>query len=192
RVLRRPRRHALPGREPPPAPRAPRCGRAAPLPAVPRRTRADGLERARDGLATARARSPERVAGAEAEDARDVRVELACAGGREPAPSLGRTTAFTCGLSSVEVAAEPRPGKCLVHQPSPVAARPRPNASPMLARRNSRAPSGPSGESRTGARSTPTPARRSAIPVARPAASACASLVYAAAGRAGGRSRQAR
>src|SRR3954447_7707134 len=82
--------------------------------------------------------------------------------------------ASTCGCSSVETAADPRPGKCFAH-----AARPRPRAKPTASPgvRNCREPRGPSAVSNTGAKSASTPAPRSPRAVARPAVKACFTAV---------------
>src|SRR5207237_10663547 len=85
--------------------------------------------------------------------------------------------------SSAQTAAEPRPGKCFTRAAPP---RPSANATAYPDDANCRDPSGPSGASSTGARSTSTPAPRSATAVALPAACASAGLVQADAGRHGG------
>src|SRR4051812_33362826 len=84
--------------------------------------------------------------------------------------SFGRMRASTCGRSSVETAADPRPGKCFAHAARPS---PRANATATPAVRNCRDPSGPSAVSNTGAKSASTPAARSSRAVAAPAANAC-------------------
>ena len=84
--------------------------------------------------------------------------------GRSAARSRARRRR-TCGRLSVETAAEPSPGKCLTHAAARPAARPaREGDAVGRVRSKWRAPSGPSGSSSTGARSTCTPAARSARP----------------------------
>src|SRR5215210_3390101 len=102
---------------------------------------------------------------------------------RNGATSCGRTRASTCGRSSVEYAAEPSPGKCFGQAAFPS---PRANATPIGQARYCRDPRGPSGASSTGAKSTSTPARRSARRVSRPAASASPSVGTSRAARHGG------
>ena len=111
---------------------------------------------------------------------------------RYGARSSSRMWPRTYGRSSVETGSVPRPGKCFAHAPAPAAASPRANATPKNGERYWRAPSGPSGRSSTGARSTCTPAARSERPVSRPAANAYSFVRIRRADLVGGRARNAR
>jgi len=102
--------------------------------------------------------------------------------------SAGRRRACTCGSSSVEIPADPSPGKCFGHAAVPPASSPRAKASASAGSAKWREPSGPPARSRTGARSTSTPARPRDLPVALPAASASFKLPNDEAGAPGGSS----